>query len=63
MSARAIERAVRVPGGGVVLEGDLTVPPAARGVVLLAHGSGSSRHSPRNCYVAGRHRMIPRAHH
>jgi putative phosphoribosyl transferase len=35
------------------LEGDLTVPPAARGLVLFAHGSGSSRRSPRNRAVAG----------
>jgi putative phosphoribosyl transferase len=38
--------------GGVSLEGDLSIPAAARGVVLFAHGSGSSRHSPRNRYVA-----------
>jgi putative phosphoribosyl transferase len=46
------ERAVRVPAGSVSLEGDLTLPPGAIGVVLFAHGSGSSRHSPRNRYVA-----------
>jgi putative phosphoribosyl transferase len=34
------------------LEGDLSVPAAATGVVVFAHGSGSSRHSPRNRYVA-----------
>lgn len=34
------------------LEGDLTIPPTARGLVLFAHGSGSSRHSPRNRFVA-----------
>jgi putative phosphoribosyl transferase len=34
------------------LEGNLTVPTGARGIVLFAHGSGSSRHSPRNRYVA-----------
>jgi len=34
------------------LEGDLSVPAVATGVVLFAHGSGSSRHSPRNSYVA-----------
>lgn len=39
-------------GPDTVLEGDLTIPPDARGVVLFAHGSGSSRHSPRNRYVA-----------
>lgn len=35
-----------------VLGGHLTVPPRARGLVVFAHGSGSSRHSPRNRYVA-----------
>jgi putative phosphoribosyl transferase len=43
---------VSVPAAGVVLEGDLVVPEDARGVVLFAHGSGSSRHSPRNRQVA-----------
>jgi len=43
---------VRIAGGGVTLEGDLHVPPASRGIVLFAHGSGSSRHSPRNRQVA-----------
>jgi pimeloyl-ACP methyl ester carboxylesterase len=46
------ERAVRVPAGPIELEGDLTLPLGAIGVVLFAHGSGSSRHSPRNRYVA-----------
>lgn len=41
-----------VTTGGVVLEGELTRPAEARGVVLFAHGSGSSRHSPRNRRVA-----------
>ncbi|HZU28759.1 MAG TPA: alpha/beta family hydrolase [Bryobacteraceae bacterium] len=41
---------VAIPPTG--LEGDLTIPPQARGVVLFAHGSGSSRFSPRNRYVA-----------
>ncbi len=45
-------RAVRVPAGPVELEGDLSVPGEAGGVVLFAHGSGSGRHSPRNRYVA-----------
>jgi len=43
---------VRVPVGPVELEGHLTVPEGARGLVIFAHGSGSSRHSPRNRYVA-----------
>jgi dienelactone hydrolase len=46
------ERLVHVPAGLVTLEGDLRLPQAARGIVLFAHGSGSSRHSPRNRYVA-----------
>ncbi|MCV2394234.1 dienelactone hydrolase family protein [Actinotalea sp. M2MS4P-6] len=43
---------VRVDGDGVVLEGDLEVPDDARAVVAFAHGSGSSRFSPRNRQVA-----------
>ncbi len=39
--------------GGVMLPGDLVCPPRATGLVLFAHGSGSSRLSPRNRYVAG----------
>jgi len=35
------------------LSGDLTIPPEAAGIVVFAHGSGSSRHSPRNRAVAG----------
>ncbi len=42
----------KISVNGVELEGALVVPPAARGVVLFAHGSGSSRHSPRNNFVA-----------
>jgi pimeloyl-ACP methyl ester carboxylesterase len=43
---------VTVPAGKVSLEGELAVPKGAQGVVLFAHGSGSSRHSPRNRFVA-----------
>jgi putative phosphoribosyl transferase len=46
------EREVSVPLGDYALQGNLTVPKGARGLVLFAHGSGSSRHSPRNRYVA-----------
>src|ERR1051325_3364889 len=45
-------RLVGISAGSVVLEGDLTIPERAAGVVLFAHGSGSSRHSPRNRFVA-----------
>jgi len=46
------ERLVRIAAGSVLLEGNLSLPAGARGVVLFAHGSGSSRHSPRNRHVA-----------
>jgi len=46
------EEAVRVSAASIGLEGDLVVPADAAGVVLFAHGSGSSRFSARNRYVA-----------
>lgn len=51
--ADAVNKSVRIPVGGVLLEGELRLPENAPGVVLFAHGSGSSRHSPRNQFVAG----------
>jgi putative phosphoribosyl transferase len=45
-------RAVRIPVGSAMLNGDLRLPHSARGIVLFAHGSGSDRLSPRNQYVA-----------
>jgi len=52
-SAPTVEQQlVSVPAGSVTLYGNLTIPQSARAVVLFAHGSGSSRHSPRNRYVA-----------
>jgi pimeloyl-ACP methyl ester carboxylesterase len=48
------ERLVKIPSGSVFLEGMLELPKNAQGVVLFAHGSGSSRHSPRNNFVAAR---------
>jgi putative phosphoribosyl transferase len=42
-----------IPAGPVTIEGMLEIPERAIGLVLFAHGSGSSRHSPRNNYVAG----------
>jgi putative phosphoribosyl transferase len=44
---------VVIPAGHARLEGSLVLPARPRGIVLFAHGSGSSRHSPRNRYVAG----------
>ena len=49
---RTSERAVNIPIGKITLHGDLSVPPEPRGLVLFAHGSGSSRRSPRNRFVA-----------
>jgi dienelactone hydrolase len=43
---------VHIPADTVKLDGELILPPSAKGVVLFAHGSGSSRFSPRNTYVA-----------
>jgi dienelactone hydrolase len=47
------ESEVTIPAGTDTLGGNLSVPANAAGIVLFAHGSGSSRHSPRNRYVAG----------
>ena len=44
---------VHIPADTVTVEGMLEIPERASGLVLFAHGSGSSRHSPRNNYVAG----------
>jgi putative phosphoribosyl transferase len=50
---RAVEQSVHIAMGEAELEGDLSVPSGAQGIVLFAHGSGSSRKSPRNRFVAG----------
>src|SRR5918992_1344538 len=50
--AQSEEQLVRITTAPVTLEGNLTLPEKATGIVLFAHGSGSSRHSPRNRYVA-----------
>jgi len=47
-----LEEEVKIPAGGAMIEGTLTIPKNARGIVLFVHGSGSSRHSPRNRFVA-----------
>ncbi|MEK7772004.1 MAG: alpha/beta hydrolase, partial [Pseudomonadota bacterium] len=43
---------VKIPADSVELSGELVLPPSATGIVLFAHGSGSSRFSPRNTFVA-----------
>lgn len=45
-------RYVQILSSGVQLEGNIIIPEEAKGLVLFVHGSGSSRHSPRNQYVA-----------
>lgn len=52
MTSEARSREITVDARGVELVGDLDIPPSPRGVVLFAHGSGSSRKSPRNRFVA-----------
>ncbi|MFB7089319.1 dienelactone hydrolase family protein [Streptomyces sp. NPDC056296] len=57
MVSQTVSQTAKVPSGDASLDGDLTLPAGARGVVLFAHGSGSSRLSPRNRAVAaGLHR-------
>src|SRR4030095_5690596 len=43
---------VQIPADGAVLPGSLTIPENSKALVLFAHGSGSSRPSPRNQFVA-----------
>ncbi|HVB30443.1 MAG TPA: hypothetical protein VNE60_02835 [Gemmatimonadaceae bacterium] len=50
--SKIIDSKVRLPIGPITLDGDLSVPEGATGIVLFAHGSGSSRSSPRNRQVA-----------
>jgi putative phosphoribosyl transferase len=47
-----INQIVHIPADGIKLEGALVIPGEVQGIVLFAHGSGSSRHSPRNNFVA-----------
>jgi len=49
---------IQIPAGPAALSGSLTIPESSKALVLFAHGSGSSRHSPRNQYVA---RILNRA--
>ena len=52
MAKAGIDRLVKIAAPGASLEGQLILPAEADGLVLFAHGSGSSRHSPRNNFVA-----------
>lgn len=53
MSIPSFEQEVHIPAGPITMEGTLALPDETEGVVIFAHGSGSSRHSPRNRLVAG----------
>jgi len=53
MQSRTTDQPVTIPIDAGVIDADLQVPPDATGLVIFAHGSGSSRFSPRNNYVAG----------
>ena len=50
--SEAFDKIVHIPADDVHIEGMLQLPENTRGIVIFAHGSGSSRHSPRNNYVA-----------
>ena len=47
-----VKHPARIPADSVLLDADLALPDNAKAIVLFAHGSGSSRHSSRNRYVA-----------
>lgn len=47
-----MKETLKIELGEIILEGDLTLPPLPKGLVLFAHGSGSGRFSPRNQFVA-----------
>ncbi len=48
----AVHRLIQVPAGSINLDGNLQIPDSPKGLVIFVHGSGSSRNSPRNQYVA-----------
>lgn len=52
MKVNSVKEVITIPTGQVELEGELIIPSEAKGIVLFAHGSGSSRFSPRNQFVA-----------
>jgi dienelactone hydrolase len=52
MTPEAFSGEVAITGAGITLQGNLVIPPHATGIVAFAHGSGSSRFSPRNRFVA-----------
>jgi putative phosphoribosyl transferase len=49
---KILKEAIQIPIDSIILEGELNIPEGARAIVVFSHGSGSSRHSPRNKFVA-----------
>jgi predicted alpha/beta-hydrolase family hydrolase len=52
MTNVGLEQAIKIPVGNVEVEGNMFLPREAECLIIFAHGSGSSRFSPRNQYVA-----------
>lgn len=52
MKKQIVQQEIKIPIGELEIDGILNIPPDSIGIVLFAHGSGSSRFSPRNQYVA-----------
>lgn len=52
MSEHSFQQLIQIPVNSVSLEGSLIIPKDSKALVIFVHGSGSSRHSPRNNYVA-----------
>lgn len=51
-SLHIVKKEIQLPVDGILLEGNLSIPEDAKGLVIFSHGSGSSRFSPRNTMVA-----------
>lgn len=52
MSEKNFQELIQIPVDSITLEGSLIIPKDSKALVVFVHGSGSSRHSPRNNYVA-----------
>ena len=52
LGAIVVKTTIKIPAGRVDLEGDLIIPKNAKSIIIFAHGSGSSRLSPRNIFVS-----------
>ncbi|KKR81349.1 MAG: hypothetical protein UU73_C0003G0088 [Candidatus Daviesbacteria bacterium GW2011_GWA1_41_61] len=54
MGEQDLKQEIQINADGIIINGSLTLPQKARGIVVFAHGSGSSRFSPRNKFVASK---------